>query len=216
MSIAEAARPESASPEVAATESARSEARRRAIIEVAREVFLAHGYAAASMSEIAVRMGGSKGTLYNYFRSKEELFEAFMVDTCGKSANALLDHLPRVALIEIGAGFLSFVLDAPIMSVHRLVVAEAGRFPELGRVFYETGPRNSELKLGEYLGHAMDAGRLRRGDPIEAARRLRDLVMSDVYNRRLWGVIDEPTPEQIRAHVTRSVEIFLAAFGVDG
>jgi AcrR family transcriptional regulator len=59
-----------------AVTSARRDAKRDTIIEVARQVFFEEGYAAASMSTIAARLGGSKGTLYNYFKSKEELFEA--------------------------------------------------------------------------------------------------------------------------------------------
>ncbi len=68
--------------QLASSDSPRSDAKRRAIIDVARAAFLAEGYAATSMSEIAAKLGGSKGTLYNYFRSKEELFEAFMAETC--------------------------------------------------------------------------------------------------------------------------------------
>ena len=55
-------------------------------MSVAREVFFEHGYSATSMSAIAARLGGSKGTLYNYFRSKEELFEAQLRDVCGALA----------------------------------------------------------------------------------------------------------------------------------
>src|ERR1700728_4072656 len=103
------------SAEPATTDHSRSDAKRRAILDVASEVFLAQGFAATSMSEIAARLGGSKGTLYNYFRSKEELFAAIMIDTCEGPANALFDHLPstdgglRPALIEMGCGLLNFI-----------------------------------------------------------------------------------------------------------
>ena len=52
------------------------------------EAFLAEGYAETSMSSVAAKVGGSKATLYNYFKSKEELFAAFMIDTCQIGANA--------------------------------------------------------------------------------------------------------------------------------
>jgi TetR/AcrR family transcriptional repressor of mexJK operon len=55
----------------------RRDKRREAILDVARSVFSEEGYAATSMSSIAARLGGSKGTLYNYFKSKEELFGAY-------------------------------------------------------------------------------------------------------------------------------------------
>ena len=52
------------------------DARRELILDVAQEVFLEEGFANASMSTIAARLGGSKGTLYNYFKSKDDLFTA--------------------------------------------------------------------------------------------------------------------------------------------
>jgi len=199
--------------------SARSETRRRAILDVAREVFLAQGYAATSMSEIAGRLGGSKGTLYNYFASKEALFAAFMTDACEDPALAIFANLPpigadlRGALIDLGVGLLDFLSREPTLSIHRLVVAEAGRFPELGQVFYETGPRKGELRIAAYLQAAMDAGQLRRGDALAAGRWFRDLILSDIYTRRLWGVALDIGPEAIRAHCAEAVGIFLTAFG---
>jgi AcrR family transcriptional regulator len=208
------------SAETIPTDSARSDARRRAILEVAREVFLAEGYAAASMSEIAARLGGSKGTLYNYFRSKEELFAAFMADTCQSHAAAVFDPLPpigegkavRESLIDLGVTLLEFLLLDDMIIVHRLVVAEAGRFPELGRLFYEAGPQRGERRFTEYFRQAMAAGHMPPDDPQMVGQRLKDLVMSDVYLRRLWGVVGDLDPATLRAHVTQSVDIFLRAF----
>src|ERR1700743_3190725 len=100
--------------EPASPDLSRSDAKRRAILHVASEVFLAQGYAATSMSEIAAKVGGSKGPLSNYFRSKEELFSAFITETCQGPALAIFDHMPapgagrslRENLIEMGVGFL--------------------------------------------------------------------------------------------------------------
>ncbi|HWA64163.1 MAG TPA: TetR/AcrR family transcriptional regulator [Caulobacteraceae bacterium] len=199
-------------------ESVRSEARRRAILDVAREVFLKEGYAAASMSNIAARLGGSKGTLYNYFRSKEDLFAAFMVDTCKLQADALFDHLPpfddgaRPALESLAEAFLEFILESPVLSVHRVVVAEAERFPELGRIFYETGPKTGEDRLTVYMQRMIDAGVLRDCDARNAARRFKDLVLSDVQHRTLWGVMPPMDAAARKAQAAESVDLFLRAF----
>jgi len=178
----------------------KSERRRQAILDVAKELFQAQGYAATSMSEIAARLGGSKGTLYNYFRSKEELFAAFMTDMCQIGSN-------------LGENFVAFLFMPDTMTIHRLVVAESGRFPELGRIFYETGPKRGTENLTRFFSELMDTGRLPPGDPAEAARWFKDLLLAGIYNLRLWGVIEDPTPEQIRAHVEKSVGVFLKAFG---
>ncbi|HEY1750746.1 MAG TPA: TetR/AcrR family transcriptional regulator [Caulobacteraceae bacterium] len=207
--------------ETTPSEKARSEARRRAILDVARDTFLERGYAAASMSEIATRLGGSKGTLYNYYRSKEELFAAFMTETCQARAAAIFAPLPpigklksvRESLVDLGVTLMEFLLSEEMISLHRLILAETGRFPELGRMFYEGGPQRGEVRFKEYFEAAMDAGLVRRDDAQMVGQRLKDLVMSDIYLRRLWGVLGDFSPRQLRAHVAASVDIFLRAFG---
>src|SRR3984885_2362507 len=113
-----------------APDQSRSDAKRRAILDVARDVFVAQGYAATSMSEIAAKLGGSKGTLYNYFRSKEELFSAFIVATCQGRAVAMFDDLLpfgeggdiRDSMIKLGVALLELVQSEDIVAMHRLVV----------------------------------------------------------------------------------------------
>src|SRR3569833_1853850 len=85
--------------------------RRERILDVAEEVFLEEGFAAASMSEIAARLGGSKGTLYNYFKSKDELFEAYVLWRCSMNLEEIYaldsdgDSL-RGTLTRVGAALL--------------------------------------------------------------------------------------------------------------
>jgi TetR/AcrR family transcriptional repressor of mexJK operon len=202
-------------------DSGRGDAKRRAILDVAHDVFLAQGYAATSMSEIAAKVGGSKGTLYNHFRSKEELFSAFMNDVCVAEAAIYFDPLRpigdgrsvRDSLIDLGVSLLDFLQQSDIMSVHRLVVAEVGRFPELGELFYQNGPKRGETRFTEIFREAMAKGLLPPADPHMTGQRLKDLVMSDIYMRRLWGVPHGYGPAETRAHVAESVDIFLKAFG---
>jgi AcrR family transcriptional regulator len=201
------------------SDASRSDQRRQAILDVASKAFLEEGYAATSMSAIAARVGGSKGTLYNYFRSKDELFAAFMSEVSGGAANALFDNLPpvggdlRECLIELGVGFVSFVLSDPVIAVHRLVAAECGRFPALGRLFYETGPEQGEIRLAAYFTKVIAAGQMRPCDPTSAARRFKDLCLSDIYSRRLWGVSERLDPAVLEARVVEGVDIFLAYYG---
>jgi TetR/AcrR family transcriptional repressor of mexJK operon len=198
----------------------RSDAKRRAILDVASEVFLAQGYAATSMSEIAARLGGSKGTLYNYFRSKEELFSAFITDTCQGPAMAIFDHMPvtgagrpiRENLIVFGVDFLGFILSPKLVAINRVVVAETGRFPELGRLFFDAGPGRGEARFAQIVERAMDAGELRRDDPVMVGRCLKDLILSDYHHRQLWGVLGDTSERRIKAHVACVVDVFLSAF----
>src|ERR1700760_3697848 len=91
----------------AATSRLAPDDRRKAILAIARDVFLTEGYAAASMSAIASRLGGSKGTLYNYFPSKEALFAEFMRNECeaeALAAHEVADNAPNIeeALRSLG------------------------------------------------------------------------------------------------------------------
>jgi TetR/AcrR family transcriptional repressor of mexJK operon len=199
-------------------ETVRSEVKRRQILGVAREIFLKEGYAAASMSAIAARLGGSKGTLYNYFRSKEELFGAFIEDSCRVQADAVFDHMPplepdlRGALVELAHGFLGLILSETIMAVQRVVIGESGRFPEVGRIFYESGPKTGEDRLKAYFADAVARGLLIPASPLEIAKRFKDLVLSDLHLRVLWGVLEPMSEADLKAAAESGVDAFLRVY----
>ena len=200
------------------TAKSRSDERRQTILDVAGELFMQDGYAAVSMSQIAARLGGSKGTLYNYFTSKTELFAAYMAEACLANSEALFatadDDTPAAeALRRFGRSFLSFVLSDDALAINRLVVAEAHRFPEVGQAFYEAGPKLSTQKLAGWLKHRMDRGDLRKADPEAAARQFFALCKSHLFPMRLWNVIAEVTAEDIARHVDAQVDMFLATYG---
>jgi AcrR family transcriptional regulator len=114
------------------------DARREAILDVAAEVFLEEGYDAASMSTIAAKVGGSKSTLYNYFKSKEEIFQAHIERYCGWQRDAMFSLLDdggdlKSALTHVGRRYLTNVLSDRNMRHFRLITAAAERSPDLGR-----------------------------------------------------------------------------------
>jgi len=192
--------------------------RRKAILDVALELFMQEGYAAASMSTIAARVGGSKGTLYNYFPSKETLFIALIESECETEAwvtETLQTDAKTMAgaLTDIGNRFLDFALTQKVRNIHRLVIAESGRFPELGRVFYENGPKRGIGLMAEWMAEQAAAGRLRDADPERMATVFLDLCKSNLHQRLLWNIIPEPSDAQKAENVALAVEVFLAAFG---
>lgn len=199
----------------------RRDERRDGILDVGRDCFLADGYAATSMSSIAARLGGSKGTLYNYFKSKEELFEAVMQRQCGALAETLFDvtddgQAPRERLEYFAGTFLKRLLTAESLGIHRVVVSESGRFPELGRMFYDMGPRVILTKIADYLSDLMDQGVMRRANPLVAAQQFKDLAISGVLQPRVWGaVLDDMTDAEVEEQVNNAVDTFLRAYRPD-
>lgn len=192
--------------------------RHAAIVRQARDAFLEQGYAATSMSTIAGKLGGSKGTLWAYFPSKEDLFAAVLDDLTVSFRNSLEDALRpgrdcRTTLSDFAERFLQKIVDPYILGMHRLIVGEGGRFPEIGRIFYERGPRQVVERLADYICQRMDAGDLRADDPQQAARNLIQLTQT-AQSLRLWGVVDTPTPELLHTHATNAVDVFMRAYAV--
>ncbi|HUO21648.1 MAG TPA: TetR/AcrR family transcriptional regulator [Caulobacteraceae bacterium] len=192
--------------------------RREGIVAIAREVFMEEGYGAASMSAIAARVGGSKGTLYNYFKSKAELFGAVIQDDCATSQAALFDLEAAGGDIEkilhlLGGRVLRLLLSDEVIAVHRIVVAECARFPELSQAHFEAGPRQSKERLRALFVKAMDEGKLRRADPARAAEHAIELILAGLYKRRLWNMGPMPTDADIDANVEAGVAVFMAAYG---
>lgn len=192
------------------------DARRQAILDIARTSFLTDGFAATSMSGIAAKLGGSKGTLYNYFRSKEELFEAIMQEACGGEAEAMAaigegGELHEV-LHRLGLRFTRFVTETDSVHVYRLVASESQRFPELGKMFWENGPRLTIAAVAGWLKPRMEAGELRMDDPERAAGHLLSMFKSNLQQRVMWNVLGPLSDAEIHDHVNAVVEAFLHGY----
>jgi AcrR family transcriptional regulator len=196
---------------------ARREARRETILDVAAKSFLEHGYAATTMSGIAAALGGSKGTLWSHFPSKEVLFAA-VIDQVTQAFRAQLSLIlnPRdgiePALRRFCVEFLRKVTSPEAIALHRLVVGEANRFPEMGRIFYERAPRQTQELLAAFIGEAMDNGLLRRDDPLHAARQLTGLCMYGCHQQLLMAVVEGASDAAIEADVERAMTAFLRAY----
>jgi AcrR family transcriptional regulator len=193
--------------------------RREAILEVARAVFSEEGFSAASMSSIAARLGGSKATLYNYFRSKEELFAAYVREECGRFADGIF-HVSEgdgedVAsrLFKVGERFLTHVMSDWAMRVFQLVIAEAHRTPELARVFYEAGPAVGTARLTQMLEEAKARGEIEAEDCEVAAQQFMSLCRGTLHFRYSLNIIPRPDAAQIQATIEEAVRTFMARYG---
>lgn len=193
--------------------------RRDAIVAIAKEAFLEFGYAGTSMSCIAARVGGSKATLYSYFKSKEELFVAVVEKKCQQIQHLLNEAEMqsggdlRATLTNFGEHFLELILNDESIATFRLAVAESARFPEIGRALYNSGVKQSLARTAAFLQHAKEAGRLRsETDVAVAAEQFHELCVGGIHRRRLWNVTSRPSGEDIRAHVGHAVDTFMRAF----
>jgi len=188
------------------------------VLEAAHELFMAKGYEAASMDAVAKAAGVSKATVYAHFNSKDELFAAIVARMCGqltREIKAVIEAgLPlRQALLGIGGRFLEVLTDPRRVRMFRMVMGEVDRFPELGRVFYRSGPLVMQDCLAGYLEQAGAAGGLTIPDAGLAARQFLSLIKADLHLRCLFDVgLVTPASERDR-QVTAAVDMFLKAYG---
>ena len=194
--------------------------RRDAIVAIAQATFIENGYSDTSMSAIAARLGGSKGTLYNYFKSKEELFVAVVEKKCTQILGMMNEAEIksggdlRATLTDFGEHFLELVLSNENIAMFRLAVSESDRFPEIGKAIYNSGISQNLRRVTEVLRHAKEGGQLQSDvDVAVAADQFLDLCLTGDHRKRLLNVIPEPSAAEIRANVKHAVSTFMRAFG---
>jgi AcrR family transcriptional regulator len=189
----------------------------RQIVEGARKVFLSRGFDAASMGDIAKEAGVSKGTLYVYFKDKDELFAAIVRGECVMQADGIFDfdhadHDVEAVLLRHGKAFVTKIGDPARMSTWRTVIAIAERMPDLGRSVYETGPAVGVAKLAAYLHAQVEAGVLAVEDCEVAAAQFIETCHATMFKPMLFNFAPPPTPERIDHVVGIAVRTFLAAY----
>ena len=199
----------------------RSARKRRAILDAATTLFLSNGYSGTSMDEVAALARVSKQTVYKHFADKERLFSEIVTAICDQIADPNIDEVQNLRdtgdverdLRDFARRQLRAVMQPRLLQLRRLVIGEAGRFPELGRLFYERGPGRTIDALSALFERLASRGALELDDPRLAAAHFNWLVMSIPLNEAMLLGEDEPaTPAQLRRYADAGVRAFLAAY----
>jgi AcrR family transcriptional regulator len=199
----------------------RTEARREAILETASQVFLEFGYERASMAEIVKRIGGSKSTIYGYFASKEELFLAVTAATGDRHMAAALAEIAEyrggdleATLLRFAEKLVGFLTSDESVAAHRMVLGAAGH-SDIGRLFYEAGPKRGLAVVTDMFRQAVALGELRREDPAILAQQFGGLVNAEQYHRWFHRDLPPLSRAQIKRSAQRAVDAFLRAYATD-
>jgi AcrR family transcriptional regulator len=187
------------------------------VLEGARAVFMSDGYEGSSVDAIARAAGVSKATLYSYFTDKRQIFMEVAKAECGlqiEEADAILsdESSPREVLSTAADRMLSFFLSSFGQSIFRMCVAESDRFPELGREFYETGPKLFRGKMVEYLRCAVAEGDLVIDDFELAADQFAELCKASLFPELMFGIRRHVTAAEKQRVIDGAVETFLARY----
>ncbi|PLC54188.1 TetR family transcriptional regulator [Pollutimonas nitritireducens] len=194
----------------------KSEARRAAIMSVALDVFREVGFDAASMSQIAARVGGSKATLYNYFSSKEELLLAAMLHSGDKYAQEVLqlllesDNFPT-QLHRFVVSLLKLIGSSEPIEILRVAISVGGT-SDIGRQFYELGTHSVWIEIAKVLRNEVNKGNLHNSDPDQMAMLLRSLCESELI-RNLLGAGRVMDDKELERKAGCIVDIFLRLYG---
>lgn len=166
--------------------------RRDMFLDAATEVFANSGFEAACLQDIVNRTGGSLATLYRLFGNKEGLFQAVVERKAGRIFSTLdmpdlSGRPPAEVLFEVGMALLNLILSDDAIKLHRLLIAEGSRNPQLREIFMEHAPKRVYKVLADYFAAQTKAGTLKVKDGHLAAVQFLEMIKGDYYMRGLLG-----------------------------
>lgn len=187
------------------------------VLEGARKVFMRDGFEGASVDDIVREAGVSKATLYSYFPDKRLLFiEVAKIECQAQSDDAVAQITStddvRHALTTAAKRMTRFFMSDVGLQVHRIIVGESQRFPEIGREFYESGPARVHAILRQFLQRAVDAGSLKIDDIDLAADQFPELCKAGLHLKLVLGLREPPTEAEIDRVIEGAVDMFMCQY----
>jgi TetR/AcrR family transcriptional regulator, mexJK operon transcriptional repressor len=187
------------------------------LLDIAAEVFISEGFAAASTNKIARLANASKTTFYSRFPTKKDLFLAVIERRMNRVFEQVA-RFPEDATMEktlrtFSANLLRIALAPEQIRLIRMISMESGRYPELARRFYVNGPRRGENSLAAYLSSQIKSGNLRDEDPHAMARHLVSLLTGSPVRWFVLGVdTDSISERSLKKHIDGVIRVFLRAY----
>jgi TetR/AcrR family transcriptional repressor of mexJK operon len=190
------------------------ETKRDQIVKVAAQLFMERGFNNVTMESIAEAAPVSKPTLYTHFKSKDALFFAVMEERATNLFHAIQNEISPTrsaeeTLTKIGQNFLDIVLRPEAIKMFRIMAAECGNFPDLGQIFYQSGPRRICDLMATYLKQEHDAGRLNVPNPSLSANFYLNMIKGNGHMQMLMGLKEKIPPQERAEIVEYAVKIFL-------
>jgi TetR/AcrR family transcriptional repressor of mexJK operon len=169
------------------------------------------------MDAIAQQAGVSKLTVYSHFADKEALFSAAVTECCEQQLPHKVfepsDQQPvHEALRAIAHGFMDLIMDERAVTLHRIMVAQAGQNSRLTELFFDAGPRRTLQDMEQFLHQAQANGSLQVPHPDRAAEHFFCLVKGIRHMHVLIGLCPSPTAQERTAHIDEVVDLFVRAY----
>jgi len=177
----------------------RKEARPEEIVAAALGAFAEHGYEGTRLDDVARRAGVTKGTIYLYFKNKEDLFQAMVRQTVvpilARAEEEVAGYQGSSAelLRTMVRNWWGAVNGTPLAGVVKLIVAEATNFPEVTRFYYREVIRRGQLLFAQVLQRGVDSGEFRPVDVTLTVRLVTaPLLLTVLHTQSLYRCVREP------------------------
>jgi TetR/AcrR family transcriptional regulator, mexJK operon transcriptional repressor len=204
-----------------ATSESRSDRKRRLLLLAATELFLDQGYDSTSMDDVATKAAVSKPTVYKYFSDKERLFAEIVRATTGE-----VDQLVRLVaetmavqasfesgLILLARRFITALMQPRVLRLRRLVMANAERFPDVGRSWFEQGFERVLATLASSFQGLADRKLLHVDDPLLAANHFVGMLLWIPINKAMFTGDYRSNAEELERFAVTAVRAFLKGYG---
>ncbi len=197
-------------------------AKRNQILDGAKRCFMGAGFEASSMNDITAEAGVSKGTLYVYFKDKEDLFGALIDREKSAVMGAARKELDRPGTIaeqlhRFGSYVTARLTSDEVIRAQRMVLGTTERMPDVATRFFGSDAFSAHLILKDYLDRHVAAGDFVIDETDLAARQFLELSMASVYKRRLFGNLPKPVPQaEIDRLVDKAIDMFMGHYAVKG
>lgn len=191
------------------------EQKRAAILEAATDLFLAEGYDGTSLARVAAAAGVSTATLFKRFPTKADLFDAIVTEywaSESKEASTPEPGDPRKGLTAVGRDYAALLTRPQMVSLFRLVIAEAPRFPELAKTHFALGKLPYFESVRAYLAAEHDVGTMRIADPQTATTQFLGMVSNFAFWPRLLLPDWSPGERATRKAIDEAVSTMLARY----
>jgi AcrR family transcriptional regulator len=192
----------------------RKNARPEEIVAAALELFADRGFAATKLEDVARRAGVTKGTIYLYFENKDALFKAIVRETIvpviakGEEVAQSFTGSARELFERLVREYWRLVGETSLAAIPKLMMAEAGNFPELARFYYEEVVTRGHKLMAGVLERGMKAGEFRRVNVAVATKLAMAPVMHAVVARRAFAAC-MPDGFDIGSYLDTHIDLYL-------
>lgn len=166
----------------------RKDARPQELLSAALDLFVERGYAATRLDDVAARAGVSKGTLYLYFTSKEDLFKAVVrenvVPVIGEAEETIAGFQGSSADLfrHLILGWWERIGNTKLAGISKLMLAESGNFPDLALFYHEEVIRRGDALIVQMLERGVARGEFRAVD----AKAMTNVIVAPVLMLVVW------------------------------